>query len=78
MTLNERQEAKLEARGRIHWFDQKTNIFYKLYKKGNLLDSAKDLKLRLCHDYEFRKRSKLWKTTKTTVSGQKFGLRVQN
>jgi len=47
VTLNERQEAKLEARGRIHWFDQKTNIFYKLYKKGNLLDDAKDLKTRL-------------------------------
>ena len=47
MTLNERQEAKLEARGSIHWFDQKTNIFYKLYKKGNLLDDAKDLKTRL-------------------------------
>ena len=47
MTLNERQEAKLEARGRIHWFDQKTNIFYKLYKKGNLLDDAKDLNTRL-------------------------------
>ena len=47
MTLNERQEAKLEARGRIHWFDKKTNIFYKLYKKGNLLDDAKVLKTRL-------------------------------
>ena len=47
MALNERQEAKLEARGRFHWFDQKTNIFYKLYKKGNLLDDAKDLKTRL-------------------------------
>jgi len=47
MTLNERQELKLQKKGRIHWFDQKTNIFYKLYKKGNLLDSAKDLKLRL-------------------------------
>ena len=48
MTLNERQELNLQKKGRIHWFDQKTNIFYKLYKKGNLLDSAKDLKLRLC------------------------------
>ena len=47
MTLNKRQEAKLLTKGRIHWFDQKTNIFYKLYKKENLLDSAKDLELRL-------------------------------
>ena len=47
MILNKKQELRLQTTGRIHWFDQKTNIFYKLYKKENLLDSAKDLELRL-------------------------------
>ena len=47
MILNEKRELKLQKKRRIHWFDQKTNIFYKLYKKGNLLDDAKDLNTRL-------------------------------
>ena len=47
MTLNERQEAKLRTRGRIHWIDRKSNIVYKIYKKVNLLDDQKDIKIRL-------------------------------
>ena len=47
MTLNERQEEKLRTRGRIHWIDRKSNIVYKIYKKVNLLDNQKDIKIRL-------------------------------
>ena len=47
MTLNERQEEKLRTRGRIHWIDRKSNIVYKIYKKVNLLDDQKDIKIRL-------------------------------
>jgi len=45
--LNERQEEKLRTRGRIHWIDRKSNIVYKIYKKVNLLDDQKDIKIRL-------------------------------
>ena len=45
--MNERQEAKLRTRGRIHWIDRKSNIVYKIYKKVNLLDDQKDIKIRL-------------------------------
>jgi serine/threonine protein kinase len=47
LTLNERQEEKLRTRGRIHWIDRKSNIVYKIYKKVNLLDDQKDIKIRL-------------------------------
>ena len=47
MTLNERQKEKLRTRGRIHWIDRKSNIVYKIYKKVNLLDDQKDIKIRL-------------------------------
>ena len=47
MTLNERQKEKLRTRGRIHWIDRKSNIVYKIYKKVNLLDNQKDIKIRL-------------------------------
>ena len=47
MALNERQEEKLRTRGRIHWIDRKSNIVYKIYKKVNLLDDQKDIKIRL-------------------------------
>ena len=47
MTLNERQEEKLRTIGRIHWIDRKSNIVYKIYKKVNLLDDQKDIKIRL-------------------------------
>jgi len=47
LTLNERQEEKLRTRGRIHWIDRKSNIVYKIYKKVNLLDNQKDIKIRL-------------------------------
>ena len=47
MTLNERQEEKLRTRGRIQWIDRKSNIVYKIYKKVNLLDNQKDIKIRL-------------------------------
>ena len=45
--MNERQEEKLRTRGRIHWIDRKSNIVYKIYKKVNLLDDQKDIKIRL-------------------------------
>jgi len=45
--LNERQEEKLRTRGRIHWIDRKSNFVYKIYKKVNLLDNQKDIKIRL-------------------------------
>ena len=47
MTLNGRQEIKLRTRGGIHWIDKKFNIVYKIYKKVNLLDEQKDIKIRL-------------------------------
>ena len=47
MTLNGRQEIKLRTRGSIHWIDKKFNIVYKIYKKVNLLDDQKDIKVRL-------------------------------
>ena len=47
MTLSEKQEAELQTRGRIHWIDRKSNIVYKIYKKVNLLDDQKDIKIRL-------------------------------
>ena len=47
MTFNERQKEKLRTRGRIHWIDRKSNIVYKIYKKVNLLDDQKDIKIRL-------------------------------
>ena len=47
MTLNGRQEIKLRTRGSIHWIDKKFNIVYKIYKKVNLLDDQKDIKIRL-------------------------------
>jgi serine/threonine protein kinase len=47
LTLNERQKEKLRTRGRIHWIDRKSNIVYKIYKKVNLLDDQKDIKIRL-------------------------------
>ena len=47
MTLNERQEAMLLTRGHIHWIDQKSNVVYKVYKKGNLLDDPDNIKTRL-------------------------------
>ena len=47
MTLSEKQEAELRTRGRIHWIDRKSNIVYKIYKKVNLLDDQKDIKIRL-------------------------------
>lgn len=45
--MNERQKEKLRTRGRIHWIDRKSNIVYKIYKKVNLLDDQKDIKIRL-------------------------------
>ena len=47
MTLSEKQEAELQTRGRIHWIDRKSSIVYKVYKKVNLLDDQKDIKIRL-------------------------------
>ena len=47
MLKNERQEAKLEARGSIHWVDKKSDIIYKIYKKVNLLDDPNNIKTRL-------------------------------
>jgi len=47
MILNKKQELRLQTTGRIHWFDQKNNLFYKIYKKDNLLDDAGALKSRL-------------------------------
>ena len=47
MSLSEKQEAELQTRGRIHWIDRKSNIVYKIYKKVNLLDNQKDIKIRL-------------------------------
>ena len=47
MTLSEKQEAELQTRGRIHWIDRKSNIVYNIYKKVNLLDDQKDIKIRL-------------------------------
>ena len=45
--MNERQEAKLRTRGRIHWIDRKSNIVYKIYKKVNLLDDLNSIEKRL-------------------------------
>ena len=47
MILNKKQTNRIQETGRVHWFDQKNKILYKIYKKENLLDSAKDLDLRL-------------------------------
>ena len=47
MNLSEHQEAKLQARGHIHWIDKKNNNIYKIYKKFNLLDDLKDIEKRL-------------------------------
>ena len=47
MNLSKHQEAKLQARGHIHWIDKKSNNIYKIYKKFNLLDDLKDIEKRL-------------------------------
>ena len=47
MNLSEHQEAKLQAKGHIHWIDKKSNNIYKIYKKFNLLDDLKDIEKRL-------------------------------
>ena len=47
MILNKKQTNRIQETGRVHWFDQKNKILYKIYKKENLLDSATDLDLRL-------------------------------
>ena len=47
MNLSKHQEAKLQARGHIHWIDKKSNNIYKIYKKLNLLDDLKDIEKRL-------------------------------
>ena len=47
MNLSKHQEAKLQARGHIHWIDKKSNNIYKIYKKFNLLDNLKDIEKRL-------------------------------
>ena len=43
MNLSEHQEAKLQAKGHIHWIDKKSNNIYKIYKKINLLDDLTDI-----------------------------------
>ena len=45
--FNRRQKINLETRGRIHWIDKNSNIFYKIYKKDNLLDDSNTIKTRL-------------------------------
>jgi len=47
MMFNRRQKINLETRGRIHWIDKNSNIFYKIYKKDNLLDDSSAIKTRL-------------------------------
>ena len=47
MMFNRRQKINLETRGRIHWIDKNSNIFYKIYKKDNLLDDSNTIKTRL-------------------------------
>ena len=47
MILNKKQTNRIQETGRVHWFDQKNKILYKIYKKENLLDSAKEIDLRL-------------------------------
>ena len=47
MNLSKHQEAKLQARGHIHWIDKKSNNIYIIYKKFNLLDDLKDIEKRL-------------------------------
>tara|TARA_B100001758_G_scaffold245419_1_gene258404 strand:+ start:876 stop:1532 length:657 start_codon:yes stop_codon:yes gene_type:complete len=47
MNLSEHQEAKLQARGHIHWIEKKSNTIYKIYKKVNLLDDLNDIEKRL-------------------------------
>ena len=46
MNLSKHQEAKLQARGHIHWIDKKTNNIYKINKKElKEIDSSKKIKL---------------------------------
>ena len=47
MILNKRQILRLQKEGRIHWFDQKNKILYKIYKNDNLLDGSESLNTRL-------------------------------
>jgi serine/threonine protein kinase len=47
LILNKRQILRLQKEGRIHWFDQKNKILYKIYKNDNLLDGSESLNTRL-------------------------------
>ena len=47
MHLIKKRKNTLQTRGRAHWIDKSTKIFYKVYKKNNLLDDPSSINARL-------------------------------